>query len=86
MATYKEIKGVTIQTTDTDPVENVGTWGSGNTLNTARKALGSFGEELQMESMLVVMVAPNNAGNYVESWNGSTWSEQLKSMQDVENL
>ena len=35
MATYKEIKGITIQTLDTDPVENVGTWASGGSLNTA---------------------------------------------------
>ena len=29
MATYKEIKGVTVQTRDEDPVLNVGTWASG---------------------------------------------------------
>ena len=26
MATYKEIKGVTVQTRDEDPVVNVGSW------------------------------------------------------------
>ena len=76
MATYKEIKGVTIQTTDTDPVENVGTWGSGNTLNTPRKDLGSFGDGATNGIAVGGYGgAPNNAGNYVESWNGSTWSE-----------
>ena len=29
MATYKEIKGVTVQTLDEDPVQNVGSWSSG---------------------------------------------------------
>ena len=43
MATYKEIKGVTVQTLDSDPVENVGSWSSGGDLNTAREALGNAG-------------------------------------------
>ena len=38
MATYKEIKGVTVQTRDKDPVVNVGSWSSGGNLNTARYA------------------------------------------------
>ena len=38
MATYKEVKGVTIQTLDADPVENVGSWSSGGSMNTARTA------------------------------------------------
>jgi len=29
MATYKEIKGVTVQTKDTDPNVFIGTWSSG---------------------------------------------------------
>ena len=36
MATYKEIKGVTVQTLSEDPVENVGSWAAGGDLNTAR--------------------------------------------------
>ena len=43
MATYKEIKGITIQTLDTDPVENVGTWASGGSLNTAGDFRGTAG-------------------------------------------
>ena len=41
MATYKEIKGVTVQTLDEDPVvrEAGATWASGGTLNTARDKL-----------------------------------------------
>ena len=33
MATYKEIKGVTVQTRDEDPVQNVGSWASGGNMN-----------------------------------------------------
>ena len=36
MATYKEIKGVTVQTKDSDPVVNAGSWSSGGSINTAR--------------------------------------------------
>ena len=36
MATYKEIKGVTIQTRDEDPTVNAGSWASANSMNTAR--------------------------------------------------
>ena len=34
MATYKEIKGVTVQTLDEDPVGAGGSWSSGGNLNT----------------------------------------------------
>ena len=46
MATYKEIKGVTVQTLDSDPVIGGvagGSWSSGGDLNTARKGLSGFG-------------------------------------------
>ena len=43
MATYKEIKGVTVQTLDSDPVENVGSWSSGGALNTARSENAGVG-------------------------------------------
>ena len=39
MATYKEIKGVTVQTRDEDPTVNAGTFSSGGTLNTPRTEL-----------------------------------------------
>ena len=38
MATYKEIKGVTVQTLDSDPVVNAGSWSAGGNLNTTRQA------------------------------------------------
>ena len=43
MATYKEIKGVTLQTLSEDPVENVGSWASGGGIGTARDSLGGAG-------------------------------------------
>ena len=45
MATYKEIKGVTVQTLDSDPVVNVGSWSSGGDVNTARESLGGAGAQ-----------------------------------------
>ena len=45
MATYKEIKGVTVQTLDSDPVEFVGSWASGGSLNTAREAAAGAGTQ-----------------------------------------
>ena len=41
MATYKEIKGVTVQTVDSDPVVNAGSWSSGGALNTGK--YGGYG-------------------------------------------
>jgi len=76
MATLKDIKGTNIQVVDTDPVEYVGTWSSGGTLNTARKDLGSFGAGATNG------IAAGGyggggaaAGNYVESYNGTSWTE-----------
>ena len=36
MATYKEIKGVTVQTRDEDPTLNVGSWSSHSGMNEGR--------------------------------------------------
>ena len=41
MATYKEIKGVTVQALDDDPVTNVGSWSTGGDLNTGRRFLNT---------------------------------------------
>ncbi len=43
MAKYREIKGVTVQTRDTDPTVNVGAWASVSALNTARDNGASLG-------------------------------------------
>ena len=72
MATYKEIKGVTVQTLDSDPVVNAGSWASGTSVNTARSYLGSAG----IKTALVIFGGLEPAySNKTESWNGSAWTE-----------
>ena len=39
MATYKEVKGITVQTLDADPVLNVGSWSAGGSLNAGRRGI-----------------------------------------------
>ena len=69
MATYKEIKCVTIQTRDEDTTENVGTWASAPNLNAACREGGGSGTS----------TSAINVGGYPypmtsEQWNGSTWA------------
>ena len=45
MATYKEVKGVTIQTLDADPVLNVGSWSAGGSLNAGRRGIAGAGTQ-----------------------------------------
>ena len=78
MTTYKEIKGVTIQTLGTDPVEGGiggGSWSSGGDLNTARK--GSMGFGVLTAN---IVAGGNNPGGgttwgVVEQYNGTAWTE-----------
>ena len=77
MATYKEIKGVTVQTRDEDPVLGGipgGTWATGGNMNTGRRQLGSAKNGTQSATLAF--------GGYVTSWvannesyNGSSWTE-----------
>ena len=77
MATYKEIKGVTVQTRDEDPVQNVGSWSSGGDLNTAREALAGAGT--QTASIVAGgSTSPGSFSNTVEYYNGTSWSEQAE--------
>ena len=72
MATYKEIKGVTVQTLDSDPVEFVGSWSSQPTLNTTRNQAAGFGTASNMGA------AGGNTGSLVtnfELWDGTSWTE-----------
>ena len=71
MATYKEIKGVTVQTLDADPVEFVGSWSSGGAMNTGRRAW-RWNTGLQTAGL--------SAGGFfrllmLEQYNGSSWTE-----------
>ena len=73
MATYKEIKGVTVQTRDEDPV--IGgipgaTWASSNDMNTARYS--GIGTGTQTAGL--VAGGYQDVGN-TETYNGSSWTE-----------
>ncbi len=72
MATYKEIKGVTVQTLDSDPVENVGSWSSGGDLNTAREALAGAGTQTAGLGFGGYTL-PGQTAN-TEEYNGTSWS------------
>ena len=54
----------------------VGSWSSGGNLNTARKDLGSFGNGATNGIAVGGYGGSGaSAGNYVESYNGSSWTE-----------
>jgi len=72
MAKYIEIKGHSIQTTDTDPVVYAGTWASGNAANTARAFVSAAGT--QTSGMLIGGLEPPQTGK-TETYDGSSWSE-----------
>jgi hypothetical protein len=76
MATYKEIKGVTVQTRDEDPVVFAGTWASGGNINTGRAYGGSAGENNE-SAMYFGGYTISPASNYAitEQYNGTAWTE-----------
>ena len=73
MATYKEIKGVTVQALDEDPVTDVKSWTSGGTMNTGRAGLvnGSTGSS----SSASLAFGGNPDTGKTEEWNGAGWAE-----------
>ena len=74
MATYKEIKGVTIQTRDEDPTVNAGSWSSGGNLNNTRYALAGVGAN--NSAALVFGGYPNGPTGQTEQYNGTSWTEK----------
>ena len=73
MATYKEIKGVTVQTKDEDPVENVGSWSSGGNLPGGISSGMGFGT--QTASVIGGgNVGPPGYSNNVYEYDGSSWT------------
>ena len=78
MATYKEVKGVTVQTRDEDPVIGGmpgGTWASSGTTNSAHYSGAGISGPAGNTS---VLIAGLNASPYpaaTEFWNGSSWTE-----------
>ena len=75
MAKYAEVKGITIQTTDSDPVANVGSWASGGALNTGRQRLGASGQSHSGSIGFGGASSSTNFDNKTETYNGSSWTE-----------
>ena len=71
MATYKEVKGVTVQTRDQDPSLFVGSWASGGSSNTDHGNAGGAGTK----TSALAYGAESSPYVQVEEYNGSSWSE-----------
>ena len=72
MAKYREIKGVTIQTLDSDPVVNVGSWSAGGSTNVSRDLGAGAGTQtaaLSFGGQAPAIQATN------EQYDGSSWTE-----------
>ncbi len=74
MATYKEIKGVTVQALDADPVEFVGSWASGGNLNTAREGF-SWCRHIRTAAWFSWWRYHLLNTAIVEQYNGTSWTE-----------
>ena len=76
MATYKEIKGVTIQTLDEDPVTAGATWASGGNMNAGRAGIAGAGIQTANVGFGGITSNPPAAGTAnTESYNGTSWTE-----------
>ena len=77
MAKLKDIKGSAIQYLAEDPVEYVGSWSSGGSLNTSRSMHAGFGTQAAA-IMATGDTAPPPSGRYttnVESYDGTSYTE-----------
>ena len=77
MATYKEIKGVTVQTPDSDPVQNAGSWASGPAINTARFQVPGAGATQNASYIVggaIPPASPNRSALH-EQFDGTSWTE-----------
>ena len=74
MATYKQIKGVTVQTKGGDPDVFAGVWSSGGDINRNSRQFGSFGT---LTAGVIAGGAPGTVPSSaeVEEYNGTSWSE-----------
>ena len=75
MATYKEIKGVTVQTRDEDPSLFIGTWSSGGDLNRDVTYPGGTVGGGNNSSALAFGGYESSARAFTESYNGTAWTE-----------
>ena len=75
MATYKEIKGVTVQTQDTDPQLNVGSFSSGGSMDTDRARLAGDGIQTAFVVFGGTTPSPGTQLANTELYDGSSFSE-----------
>lgn len=78
MATYKEIKGVTVQTLDSDPVTGGvagGTWAAGGDLLAATSNMAAFGTQTAALSVGGYL-GPPGATAKNEEYNGTSFTEK----------
>ena len=77
MATYKEIKGVTVQTRDSDPVTSGGSWSSGPAINTARFQTAGAGATQNAAYIIGGAIPPSGSpiSALHEQFDGSSWTE-----------
>jgi len=75
MATYKEIKGVTVQTLDSDPVLNVNSWSSGGSMTTDRMRMGGDGTQTALIVAGGTTPSPSDQKALTETYNGSSFTE-----------
>ena len=75
MATYKEIKGVTVQTQDTDPQLNVGSFSSGGSMDTDRARLAGDGIQTAFVVFGGTTPSPGTQLSNTELYDGSSFSE-----------
>ena len=75
MANYRDIKGFQVQSLDSDPVQNVGSWASGAALNTGRQYVGGAGTATAALTFGGTTTPPVVYKDLVESYNGTTWTE-----------
>ena len=74
MATYKEIKGVTVQTRSEDPTLNVGSWSSGGTRNEQAGAIGGTIIGTQTAAVAAGGNISGSVTNKTEEYNGTAWT------------
>ena len=75
MATYKEIKGITVQTLDSDPVLNVNSWSSGGSMTTDRQRMGGDGTQTALIVAGGTTPSPSDQKALTETYNGTAFTE-----------
>ena len=75
MTTYKQIKGVTVQTLDSDPVLNVNSWSSGGAMTTSRMRMGGDGTQTALIVTGGTTPSPSDQKALTETYNGSSFTE-----------